>query len=63
MPDRFKVPALTEEVVRLVRADPVAVQDCGDALAHFIGESLTADARSKIRVRFLPSPCMLSADR
>ncbi|BGP37895.1 Phosphatidylinositol 4-kinase stt4 [Rhodotorula kratochvilovae] len=49
MPDRFKVPALTEEVVRLVRADPVAVQDCGDALAHFIGESLTVDARSKIR--------------
>ncbi|GAA6057472.1 hypothetical protein JCM3770_000778 [Rhodotorula araucariae] len=49
MPDRFKVPALAEEVVRLVRADPVAVQDCGDALAHFIGESLTADAKSKIR--------------
>ncbi|GAA5845618.1 hypothetical protein JCM9279_006050 [Rhodotorula babjevae] len=49
LPDRFKIPALTEEVERLVRADPVAVQDCPDALAHFVGDSLTAEAKSKLR--------------
>ncbi|GAA5914470.1 hypothetical protein JCM8208_004460 [Rhodotorula glutinis] len=49
LPDRFKIPALTDEVERLVRADPVAVQDCPDALAHFVGDSLTAEAKSKLR--------------
>ena len=51
LPDRFKIPALTGEVERLARVDPVAVPGCPDALAHFVGESLTADAKAKLRVR------------
>lgn len=49
--DRFKLPPLADEVAKLVRSDPVAVQDCADALAHFVGESLSQETRSKIRVR------------
>lgn len=49
--DRFKLPPLADEVAKLVRSDPVAVQDCADALSHFVGESLSQETRSKIRVR------------
>ncbi|GAA6000790.1 1-phosphatidylinositol 4-kinase STT4 [Rhodotorula paludigena] len=47
--DRFKLPPLADEVAKLVRSDPVAVQDCADALSHFVGESLSQETRSKIR--------------
>ncbi|GAA5971211.1 hypothetical protein JCM21900_000619 [Sporobolomyces salmonicolor] len=50
LPERFKqLHALTNEVNRLVRADPVAVQDCPDALAFFIDGSIPAESQPKLR--------------
>ncbi|GAA6029504.1 hypothetical protein JCM8097_003711 [Rhodosporidiobolus ruineniae] len=49
LPDRFKAPPLAEEVTRVVRADPEAVQDCPDALAYFVGEQLTRETKAKLR--------------
>ncbi|GEM09474.1 phosphatidylinositol 4-kinase [Rhodotorula toruloides] len=47
--DRFTLPPVLEEVVRLIRSDPLAVQDCPDALPFFVGESLSLESRSKFR--------------
>ncbi|BGO97504.1 Phosphatidylinositol 4-kinase STT4 [Rhodotorula toruloides] len=47
--ERFKLPPLLEEVVRVIRSDPLAVQDCPDALPLFVGESLSLESRSKFR--------------
>ncbi|GAA5895284.1 hypothetical protein JCM5296_002030 [Sporobolomyces johnsonii] len=50
LPERFRqLPALANEVNRLVRADPVAVQDCPDALAFFIDGSIPVESRPKLR--------------
>ncbi|GAA5911077.1 hypothetical protein JCM6882_006870 [Rhodosporidiobolus microsporus] len=47
--DRFKAPPLAQEITRLVRADPAAVQDCPDALAWFVDDGLTQEAKAKLR--------------
>ncbi|GAA5822607.1 hypothetical protein JCM11251_004314 [Rhodosporidiobolus azoricus] len=49
LPDRFKAPLLAQEIARLVRGDPTAVQDCPDALAWFVDDGLTAEAKAKLR--------------
>lgn len=50
MPERFKFPLVTSEVTRLVRAEPLKVQNIADALQFFIGETLTSDVRPHLRV-------------
>lgn len=49
--ERFKLPPLSDEITRLVTADPVRVQDCPEALGLFVGENLSANARKQIKVR------------
>lgn len=51
LPDRFKFPLVANEVVHLVRSDPLAVQDSPDALAYFLDDGIPAESRSKLRVR------------
>ncbi|GAA5841119.1 hypothetical protein JCM5353_003658 [Sporobolomyces roseus] len=49
LPDRFKFPLVANEVVHLVRSDPLAVQDSPDALAYFLDDGIPAESRSKLR--------------
>ncbi|GAA6062176.1 hypothetical protein JCM10212_005131 [Sporobolomyces blumeae] len=49
LPQRFKFPLVANEVTQLVRADPLRVQDCPDALAYFIDDSIPSESRSKLR--------------
>ncbi|GAA5978734.1 hypothetical protein JCM10908_004462 [Rhodotorula pacifica] len=54
--ERFKLPPLTEEITRLIIADPVRVQDCPEALGLFVGESLSPTARKQIQHLLFWSP-------
>lgn len=51
LPERFKVPALTTEVTRLVRSDPERAAHIPEALAFFIGDAIANDVRPQLRVR------------
>ncbi|KAL8284182.1 hypothetical protein RQP46_004931 [Phenoliferia psychrophenolica] len=47
--ERMKTAAVTNEVTRLVQKDPLPVQDLGDALAFFVGESITPNIRPHLK--------------
>lgn len=56
---RFKVRAVHAEIARLVRADPSLVEDVPEALAFFVGDSISNEIQPKLRVScstFLNSP-------
>lgn len=51
LPERLKTQSVTSEVTRLVQKDPQRVQGLGDALAFFIGDSITSNIRPHLKVR------------
>lgn len=49
--ERYKIPFIEQEVTRLVRRNPALVRDEAEGLAYFIGESISPEAKPKLRVR------------
>lgn len=50
MAERFKIPAVINEVTRLIKAHPSAVVDSPEALKFLLGDKLDRSLQGKLKV-------------